>query len=116
MPRITTVGPRRLALGWRQHFHHPGQRIYVMPRASYKRDPMCRQAWYGWAPSTAVTSSVFMFPLPRDKGGQRLQSTVHVDLDGGLGNSTSDCCFYHAQSVDLYVLNGDPHFFRQTSQ
>src|SRR6266851_671212 len=66
--------------------------------------------------SMATRSSVFMFGLPRDKGRQRAQAPVNVDLDARFRDAAAHRCFGHAPSLKFYALDGAPHFFRQPSQ
>src|SRR5438552_14831130 len=69
-----------------------------------------------FALSMATRSSVFIFGLPRDKGSQRTQPAVNVDLDPRFRDAAALRCFRYAPAFKLHALNGAPHFFRQACQ
>src|SRR5712671_2538148 len=66
--------------------------------------------------SMATRSSVFIFGLPRDKGRQRAQAAVNVDLDTRFRDAAALGRFRHTPPLQLHALNRAPHLFRQASQ
>src|SRR6266849_5376525 len=66
--------------------------------------------------SMATRSSVFIFGLPRDKGRQRPQPAVNVDLDTRFRDAAPLCRLRYAPPLKLHALDRAPHFFRQPSQ
>src|SRR6266446_20529 len=66
--------------------------------------------------SMATRSSVFIFGLPRDKGHQRPQPAVNVDLDTRFRDAAPLCRLRYAPPLKLHALNRAPHFFRQPPQ
>src|SRR5437879_4476652 len=69
-----------------------------------------------FALSMATRSSVFILGLPRDKGRQRAQAAMNVDLDTGFRDAAPLGRLRYAPALELHALNGAPHFFRQASQ
>src|SRR5258705_9882608 len=69
-----------------------------------------------FALSMVTRSSVFILGLPRDKGRQRAQAAVNVDLDTRFRDAASIGRLRHAPSLQLHALNRAPHFFRQAFQ
>src|SRR5882724_6604813 len=69
-----------------------------------------------FALSMTTRSSVFIFGLPRDKGRQRAQAAVNVDLDTRFRDAAALCGFRYATPLELHALNRAPHFFRQARQ
>src|SRR5882762_9550044 len=66
--------------------------------------------------SMATRSSVFIFGLPRDKGRQRPQPAVNVDLDTRFRDAAPLCRLRYTPPLKLHALDRAPHFFRQPPQ
>src|SRR5712691_436338 len=66
--------------------------------------------------SMATRSSVFIFGLPRDKGRQRAQAAVNVDLDTRFRDTAPLRRLRYTPPLKLHALDGAPHFFRQPFQ
>src|SRR5216683_269278 len=66
--------------------------------------------------SMATRSSVFIVGLPRDKGRQRAQPPVNVDLDTRFRDAAPLRRFRYTPPLKLHAHNGAPHFFRQPPQ
>src|SRR5712672_324036 len=69
-----------------------------------------------FALSMVTRSSVFILGLPRDKGRQRAQPAVNVDLDARFRDAAALRRFRYAPPLELHALDRAPHFFRQASQ
>src|SRR5882724_12290944 len=69
-----------------------------------------------FALSMATRSSVFILGLPRDKGRQRAQAAVNVDLDTRFRDAAALGRFRHTPPLQLHALNRAPPLFRQASQ
>src|SRR6266702_5283092 len=66
--------------------------------------------------SMATRSSVFIFGLPRDKGRQRPQPAVNVDLDTRFRDAAPLCRLRYATPLKLHALDRATHFFGQPGQ
>src|SRR5882757_1790379 len=66
--------------------------------------------------SMATRSSVFILGLPRNKGRQRAQPAVNVDLDARFRDAAPHRGLRYAPPLELHALDGAPHFFRQPPQ
>src|SRR5882757_379342 len=66
--------------------------------------------------SMPTRSSVFTSGLPRDKGRQRTQPAVNVDLDTRFRDAAALRGLRYAPPLELYALDRAPHFFRQPPQ